>query len=80
VEWFNKSAFGEKGAFELFDLIEDPGEQNNLVEQYPEKVEEMIQKMNQEFQSMGELPPSLVIRTDADNSHYEYLEQKHANK
>ncbi|MFW5656976.1 MAG: sulfatase, partial [Bacteroidota bacterium] len=46
----------------LINLKEDPGEQNNLAEQYPEKVDEMIQKMNQEFQSMGELPPSLVIR------------------
>ena len=46
MEWFNKSAFGEKGAFELFDLIEDPGEQNNLAETSPGMVAEMRRKLD----------------------------------
>jgi hypothetical protein len=30
------------------------------------------------YAALDSLPPPLVIRTSADNSHYEYLRQKHA--
>jgi len=41
VEWYEKSAFGEDGAFELYDLADDPGEQKNLADSKPRMVKEM---------------------------------------
>lgn len=64
----------------LINLKEDPGEKNNLAEEKPEKTKEMLQLMEKSLQEMGELPPSLVIRTGADNSHYKYLQKKYGNK
>ena len=32
--------------------------------------------MNVKFKELGELPPPIVIRTDADNSHFDYLKNK----
>jgi len=61
----------------LINLEEDPGERNNLAKAQPEKVQEMLENMQADRKALGELPPSLVIRTAADHSHYEYLEAKH---
>jgi len=36
IEWFGKSVYGDPGAFELYDLVEDPGEQENLADIAPE--------------------------------------------
>ena len=36
IEWLEKSSYGENDAFELYDLIDDPGEQNNLAITMPE--------------------------------------------
>ncbi|MEO0415638.1 MAG: sulfatase, partial [Verrucomicrobiota bacterium] len=47
VEWFEKSAFGEPGAFELYDLSKDPGEANDLAEALPEVVAELTTEMEQ---------------------------------
>jgi len=58
----------------LINLKEDPGEQHNLAEVYPDKLEQMLQEMDSMQNAMGELPPALVIKTAADNSHYEYLQ------
>jgi len=63
----------------LVNLEEDPGEQNNLAEAMPEKTQEMLQGMQAARTELGELPPSLHIRSPADHSHYEYLEAKHSN-
>jgi arylsulfatase A len=60
----------------LIDLKEDPGERNNLFERYPEKARNLFKEMNYKYSELGELPPSLVIRTEADNTHYEYLKNK----
>jgi arylsulfatase A len=60
----------------LIDLKGDPGEKNNLFEEYPEKTRNLFKEMNNKYTELGELPPSLVVRSDADNSHYEYLEKK----
>jgi len=62
----------------LVNLKEDPGERNNLAEAMPEKVQEMLRGMQAARKELGELPPSLHIRSGADNSHYEYLEAKHS--
>lgn len=63
----------------LINLKDDPGEQNNLAEEHPEKFQEMMHEMEGKKAALGPLPPSLVIRTGADNSHYEYLQEKHGN-
>lgn len=61
----------------LINLKDDPGEQINLAEVYPEKLELMLHGMDSMQQAMGDLPPGLVIKTNADNSHYDYLFQKY---
>jgi arylsulfatase A len=60
----------------LIDLKKDPGERNNLYEKYPDKTQDLFKEMNIQYRELGELPPSLVTRTEADNSHYEYLKNK----
>ena len=62
----------------LFNLREDIGERQNLAGQAPDKLREMVQGLTQARDAMGPLPPSLILRSPADNSHYEYLRQKHA--
>lgn len=61
----------------LFNLKEDPGERNNLAEKMPDKLKEMFDEMENEYKKMGNLPPSLVIKTSADNAHYKYLKEKY---
>ena len=61
----------------LINLKEDPGEKNNLAEKYPGKLERMIFEMDSMRMAMGELPPALFIRSNADHSHYEYLREKY---
>ena len=41
VEWYEKSAFGEEGAFELYDLVDDPKEQNDFAGSKPAIVKAM---------------------------------------
>ncbi len=60
----------------LINLKEDPGETHNLIEEYPEKFRDMKAKMDSARAAMGTLPEALVIKTNADHSHYEYLLQK----
>lgn len=60
----------------LFDLESDPGEQINLYHEYPDLAKELLVKMEQSHKDMGELPPSLIVLTPADESHYEYLNSK----
>ncbi|MCF8225498.1 MAG: sulfatase [Bacteroidales bacterium] len=61
----------------LINLKEDPGELNNLAEEYPEKVKEMLESMEQYKQSKGSFPPPLFIRSDADRSHYDHVIEKY---
>lgn len=64
----------------LINLKNDPGEKDNLYKKYPEKAISLFEEMNLEYQELGELPPEMVVRTDADNSHFEYLRNKKKNK
>lgn len=41
IEWFDETICGPANKFELYNLKEDIGEQNNLAKQMPEKVEEL---------------------------------------
>lgn len=45
IEWFDKSIDDEVGAFELYDLKNDPGEENNLVETLPNIASNLYGKM-----------------------------------
>ena len=64
----------------LINLRNDIGESNNLLKQEPQKVNEMYGGMQNMLENMGELPPSLFIRSNADKSHYLFLEEKHKTK
>ncbi len=53
LEWYEKSAFGEKGAFELYDLVADPGEQNNLASSTPGRVNAMSAEFTEWRKDVG---------------------------
>jgi arylsulfatase A len=74
-----KKAVAPHGMY-LFNLKEDPGETSNLAETIPEKLDKMLHKMDSARDAMGDLPSSLVIGTGSDNSHYEYLSNKHGGE
>ncbi len=57
----------------LFNLRDDPGERNNLAEQYPEKLRWMLNRMDSAYVAMGELPPSIITSIPADQYHFDYL-------
>ena len=62
----------------LINLKNDPGEQNNLADSQPEKLEEMKSRMKDFQNRMGPLPPSADFRgRPADESHYKYLREKY---
>ena len=50
IEWFEKSAFNETGAFELYDLEKDPGERKNLASEKP-KITHQLQQELQDWRS-----------------------------
>jgi arylsulfatase A len=64
----------------LFNLKDDTGEANNLAEIMPDKLENMLHKMDSARDAMGDLPPSLVIMTGNDNSHYDHLREIHGDE
>ncbi|MCR9015431.1 sulfatase [Aquiflexum gelatinilyticum] len=64
----------------LFNLKTDPGETTNLLRENPEKTAQMMRAMELAVKQLGPLPDNKVIRTPADNSHYEYLDQKRKPK
>ena len=61
----------------LFNLKNDPGETTNLAKENPEKLAQMMRAMDLAVKQLGPLPPSKVVGTAQDNSHFEYLDQKH---
>jgi arylsulfatase A len=64
----------------LFNLRIDPGETTNLATENREKTLQMMRAMELAVKQLGPLPESKVIRTPADNSHYEYLESKRKSR
>lgn len=64
----------------LVNLKDDPGETVNLADKYPEKVEEMLESMEAYKESKGEFPPSIFIKSNADNSHYNHLVEKYGQE
>ncbi len=59
----------------VFNLKEDPGETNNLYISDKVRALHLIDEMvkMQKQKGLDKLPPSLVIRTPVDNSHFEHL-------
>ena len=45
IEWFEKSIDNQKGAFELYDLVNDPGEQHNLADSLPQISSRLLNKL-----------------------------------
>ena len=57
----------------LFNLRKDPGEKNNIYDSNREMAKSLIDLMNVKYKEMGKLPESIVIRSDADESHLKKL-------
>jgi arylsulfatase A len=53
IEWFEKSIHGEKGAFELYDLLDDAGEQKNLARTMPAVTAELHKELQVWRQQVG---------------------------
>lgn len=64
----------------LFNLKNDPGEENNLAEQQPKKVQELQQKIADFKKSLGPVPPLHKYKPPADRSHDEYLKKKYESE
>ncbi len=62
----------------LFNLKSDPGETNNLFKEKHNLGIELIQEMRTSYTALGPLPPSQLLRSPADNSHYDHLKAVHA--
>ncbi|MEO0331015.1 MAG: sulfatase-like hydrolase/transferase, partial [Bacteroidota bacterium] len=63
----------------LFNLVEDPSEQNNLVDQHPEKVAQMQQDIKQFKEDLGETRATHRFKPPADKSHEEYLKKTYGS-
>lgn len=64
----------------LINLKDDPGELNNLAGSNPEKVQEMLESMEQYKNSKGSYPKPIFIRSNADNSHYDHVKEKYGEE
>lgn len=54
-------------------MRKDPGETANLFKENKELGRQLFAEMETVYKALGELPPSIVLRTPADESHFEYL-------
>ncbi len=61
----------------LINLKKDPGERNNLHNDYPGQTKDLFREMDNKYRDLGELPPPIVVSKNADYSHFEYLRNKH---
>jgi len=59
----------------LFNLKTDPGEKTDLFSENPEKAWELCCRMDSAYKSLGDLPPSLIMNSPADKSHFERMKQ-----
>ena len=62
----------------LINLKKDPQEAINLYEDNKSLARQLLAEMHQTYKGLGSLPPSLVVRSGEDNSHYDYLKKKRA--
>ncbi|WP_221031505.1 sulfatase family protein [Actomonas aquatica] len=64
----------------LVNLRDDPGEQHNLADAMPEKVAAMRTAMEAAHAAKGPFPPPLVLRSNADESHFDHLEETYGER
>lgn len=64
----------------LINLKEDPGERINLADKFPQKLEKMVAEMDSMRNAMGDLPPAIFIRSEADRSHFNFLVEKYGKE
>ena len=57
-------------------MSNDPGEKNNLFEDNKELARDLANSMTKKYNELGELPSSIIIRSDADESHLRELDIK----
>jgi hypothetical protein len=67
VKGSHKLIWGEDGLHELYDLATDPGEENNLLEEDPERADKMLEYLERleeslEAQGTGEGTPHAPSR------------------
>jgi arylsulfatase A-like enzyme len=62
----------------LIDLVNDIGSKNNLYSSNKALAKQLFTEKNVAYAALDSLPPPLIIRTQPDNSHYQYLKEKHA--
>ena len=60
----------------LFNMSNDPGEKNNIFEDNKELARNLANSMTKKYNELGELPRSIIIRSDADESHLRELDIK----
>ena len=59
VHWYEAGLTGQPGAWELYDLVEDPGEQYDLSAEMPEKMTALRRQLEQTLLEMGAQQPVL---------------------
>lgn len=62
----------------LIDLANDIGSKNNLYSSNKALAKQLFMEKDAAYAALDSLPPPLIIRTNSDNSHYKYLQGKHA--
>ena len=74
--WWKNASSGHDSL--LFNLKNDPFEIDNLFDANKEFARKLFNEMEKEYSNLGELPPSINLRTPADESHLEYLNSKYS--
>ncbi|MFP4090462.1 MAG: sulfatase [Cyclobacteriaceae bacterium] len=64
----------------LFNLKDDPGEQNNLADQHPERVAHMQQEIADFEAGMQDVRAWKKMKPPADHSHHEYLRARYGSR
>ncbi|MFT7434256.1 MAG: arylsulfatase A [Psychromonas sp.] len=64
----------------LVNIKNNPQEDINLYQANRAKGLELITQMKAAHEALGELPPAQVLRTSADNSHYQHIQERHKNE
>ncbi|HKK63219.1 MAG TPA: sulfatase [Bacteroidales bacterium] len=59
VHWYEAGLTGQTGAWELYDLMEDPGEQHDLSEEMPEKLDSLRRQLEKWQGETGAQAPVL---------------------
>lgn len=59
----------------LINIKNDPGERINLYSKNKTLAKKLFNEMEQKKAELGELPPSMVIRTNQDNNHFKQLKE-----